>query len=486
MIPTDQENKTVVLMPPSLQLEIEKKQRQAALRQKLLAAAEEKHSRDRLRRRKLQDEMAKSIDNISEKHRHFVLSHKSNGQNAPTIVSSLHVDDAPWLQRRDIRRERKRRERKRKKLLKRIEEKKKHRARYRRRRQTQYDGDESDVYSSSSTEMEMPDFVRASSAESDGSLSSESGSEDSTVEDIAHDPKNRQRVHQSRQRPKRTSPERAKHHDLPLSSMPIEHPRGLKKGISHSLPQLHTQRPRKKMPAPPLNSPPAHAQLIIPARPRLPDLNSLQKRAEAENILFDAAIERYRSISLTASLSLPQSTRPRNSAGVAGTLENGTSHFTRLFPQNNAKRNKPGVQKSRKDRIMRHTLPGINELREKLSPMSPFKNWGFWVSQSPLSGSNTGELQSPLRHCYMPSSPKSHVSIEPITLPKLLSVGSAVSSRETKVKEDDHEESNTQQETPKARKTYRKSTLTVDTHFLDSCETGDAIMEIENRPTVWV
>ena len=38
------------------------------------------------------------------------------------------------------------------------------------------------------------------------------------------------------------------------------------------------------------------------------DLQSLRKRNQAEGILLDAAIDRYRSTALTASLSLPQST----------------------------------------------------------------------------------------------------------------------------------------------------------------------------------
>ena len=50
-------------------------------------------------------------------------------------------------------------------------------------------------------------------------------------------------------------------------------------------------------PLPPMHSPPSNVNKIniIPSRPRLPDLDSLQKRNKAEDVLFDAAIDRYRS-----------------------------------------------------------------------------------------------------------------------------------------------------------------------------------------------
>ncbi len=147
----------------------------------------------------------------------------------------------------------------------------------------------------------------------------------------------------------------------------------------------------KKKRLPPMHSPPADVKKlnIIPPRPRLPDLQSLRKRNQAEGILLDAAIDRYRSTALTASLSLPQSTRPRNSqvCGLKGTLLSSPSmpsvkSFDKLMTHDT-----PRTELRRQRKLNRHTLPGLNsieEIRKRLSPIStPTNKWGFVLKPDP-------------------------------------------------------------------------------------------------------
>jgi hypothetical protein len=139
-------------------------------------------------------------------------------------------------------------------------------------------------------------------------------------------------------------------------------------------------------PLPPMHSPPSSVNKIniIPSRPRLPDLDSLQKRNKAEDVLFDAAIDRYRSTSLTASLSLPQSTRPRNSqvCGLKGVLLSSPSmKGTHVGALSSNVHETPRTIIKKQRKLQRHTLPGlkaIEEIRKKLSPIStPTHKWGF-------------------------------------------------------------------------------------------------------------
>lgn len=143
--------------------------------------------------------------------------------------------------------------------------------------------------------------------------------------------------------------------------------------------------PGKKKRLPPMHSPPANVKKVnvIPPRPRLPDLQSLRKRNQAEGILLDAAIDRYRSTALTASLSLPQSTRPRNSqvCGLKGTLLSSPSMNAIKSSDNSMVEDTPRTQLRRQRKLNRHTLPGlksIEEIRKRLSPIStPTSKWGF-------------------------------------------------------------------------------------------------------------
>ncbi len=193
----------------------------------------------------------------------------------------------------------------------------------------------------------------------------------------------------------------------------IRGPRGMSNTTdTNSLPVLLIKDPKRRKP-PPMKSPPLAAKtkkvLKIPARPRLPDLDGLRRRAVADDVIFDAAIERYRTTALTASLSLPQSTRPRNSAvGTLGAL--GASPMASNVPSPKTMRarsktysssDKQAKAKSNKQRPVRHTLPAIDELRSKLSPMSPFQQWGFFVGNSPTKS---------IHQMYLPSSPSTQLA----------------------------------------------------------------------------
>merc|ERR1711981_1390013 len=115
-------------------------------------------------------------------------------------------------------------------------------------------------------------------------------------------------------------------------------------------------------------------------------MGTLRRRNEAEDVLLDAAIDRYRSTALTASLSLPQSTRPRNSqvCGLKGTLlsspsMNGSMANSYTTTSNNNETPRTILKRQRK--LQRHTLPeltSIEEIRKRLSPIStPTHKWGF-------------------------------------------------------------------------------------------------------------
>lgn len=173
--------------------------------------------------------------------------------------------------------------------------------------------------------------------------------------------------------------------------------------------QLHSsvynaRRKRKqqsgKKPLPPMNSPPHSIKKIniIPSRPRLPDLQTLRRRNEADGVMLDAAIERYRSTALTASLSLPQSTRPRNSqvCGLNGSLLMSPSKKHHEVPSANPSRS--WIIKQRKRQ--RHTMPGlraIEEVRQKLSPIStPTHKWGFTLH--PIDATVNVSTPSPAGH----------------------------------------------------------------------------------------
>ena len=156
-----------------------------------------------------------------------------------------------------------------------------------------------------------------------------------------------------------------------------------------------------------MHSPPADVKKlnIIPARPRLPDLQSLRKRNKAEGILLDAAIDRYRSTALTASLSLPQSTRPRNSqvCGLQGTLLSSPSKT----------QDTPRTELRKQRKLNRHTLPGLNsieEIRKRLSPIStPTSKWGFILKQDPAHEIRTPKMGSQRQR----SSTLSAISVTP-------------------------------------------------------------------------
>merc|ERR1711998_725954 len=167
----------------------------------------------------------------------------------------------------------------------------------------------------------------------------------------------------------------------------------LSTSLHYSVYNVRRRRKKKtkknmKKPLPPMNSPPSNVKKInvIPSRPRLPDLLTLRRRNEAEDVLLDAAIDRYRSTALTASLSLPQSTRPRNSqvCGLKGTLlsspsMNGSMADSYTTTSNNNETPRTILKRQRK--LQRHTLPelkSIEEIRKRLSPIStPTHKWGF-------------------------------------------------------------------------------------------------------------